>query len=52
MEKTGDYESCINVYNKGHNRIINIIVISGILEINKHGNKWFCAEEKTVELYG
>ena len=48
IETTGGDASCINGKNEIHNRIIHNIVISILIGINKHENKW-CCEEETSE---
>ena len=40
IETTGGDASFLNGKNEGHNRIINNMVRSGLLESNQHENKW------------
>ena len=50
-ENTGSNASWINGNNEGHNRSINNMVISGLIDSNQHGNKWYCASETPEEVY-
>ena len=40
METTGGYASWINESNKKHNRTINNMVRSGLIDSNQHEKKW------------
>ena len=51
METTGGYASWINGKNERHNRIVHNMIRSGLIDSNQHESKWFCAAEKSAELY-
>ena len=51
MENTGGDASQLNVKNERHKKVIHNMVISVLLESNKHTNKWCYAEETSSEFH-
>ena len=51
METTGGNSSWRNGDNERHNRSIQIMVISGLIDCNQHANKWCCTEETSTEVH-
>ena len=51
METPGGDTSWINGNNERHNRSIHNMVIAGLLDSNKHENKWCCAAETSAEVH-
>ena len=52
METTGGNASWLNGINEGNNKSIHKMVRPGLLDSNKHANKWWCATETSAECYG
>ena len=51
LKTTSGDASCLNGNNESHNRSIHNMVISDLLGINQHENKWCCEAEIPAELY-
>ena len=51
VETTGGDAYGINGKNGRYNRSIQNMVISDLLDINQHGNKWCCAAEISAEVH-
>ena len=51
MENTGGDESWINGKNERHKRSIKNMVIAGLIDSNKHENKWCCAAYTSSEVH-
>ena len=51
METTGGDAYWISIKNERHNRRIHNMVRAGLLDSNKHENKWCCAAETSAEVH-
>ena len=51
MENTGEDASWINGNNERHNRSIQNMVISGLIDSDQHANKWCCTAETSSEVH-
>ena len=51
METPGGDTSWINGNNERHNRSIHNTVVAGLLDSNKHENKWYCIAATSSEVH-